>query len=491
MIPYKQLSLSDVFIDCQQKFEDDKPAFLALLENHIDLDEIIPASFVTHFYASTGRPRKYPLYAMLWALIIQRLFTIQTDKLLLTFLNHSKELRDFCGFNAVPDASKITRFKQEFRSDLQSVFDNLVDITEPICQQIDSEKANMTIFDSSGMEAYVTENNPKYLNRTVTQVKSYAKSKSFDKNYNPHTVAYAMMPSSASANPEVKQLYINGHFCYVFKFGLITNGLGITRHIAFYNKDFMDSHPEITLDKKTDSPDEDKSVHDSRLLMPTLKEFFEKHPLIHPKIFLGDAAFDSTALYRQLLADASFNQNKNFSVAYIPLNKRSSLKDSRCHIDENGIPHCPKDHSSPMKKEGNKTDLYKNGMPRQKFICPKTRWVICPDRKYRRKTSCDNPCTTSIGGRMTYIYPEQNLRAYPGTLRGSKEWGATYKTRAVVEQTIHHFKEHFCVANRKTHNAKTIHADLLLSGITQLITVVLADKIHQHQYIRSLKPLIA
>jgi len=32
--------------------------------------------------------------------------------------------------------------------DLQSVFDRSVDITEPICQGIDAEKANMTIFDS-------------------------------------------------------------------------------------------------------------------------------------------------------------------------------------------------------------------------------------------------------------------------------------------------------------------------------------------------------
>ena len=46
-------------------------------------------------------------------------------------------------------------------------------------------------------------------------------------------------------------------------------------------------------------------------------------------------------------------------------------------------------------------------------------------------------------------------------------------------------------ANRKTQNEKTLHADLLLAGIAQLVTVIVADKIHQHQYIRSLKPLIA
>ena len=74
MIPYKQLSLADVFSDCQEKFENDKPAFLSLLETHIDIDEIIPISFRNHFYASTGRARKYHLQAFLWALIIQRIF---------------------------------------------------------------------------------------------------------------------------------------------------------------------------------------------------------------------------------------------------------------------------------------------------------------------------------------------------------------------------------------------------------------------------------
>ena len=181
MIPYKQLSLADFFQDCQNKFDNDKPAFLSLLEKHIDLDEIIPATFYSHFYASTGRSRKYPLKALLWALIIQRIFSIPTDQLLLTFLAYSKPLRDFCGFTKVPDASKITRFKQDFLHDLQSVFDNLVDLTEPIYQDIDSEKADMTIFDSSGIEAFVTENNPKYANRIIRQLKAYAKAKNYDK----------------------------------------------------------------------------------------------------------------------------------------------------------------------------------------------------------------------------------------------------------------------------------------------------------------------
>lgn len=158
IVPRNQLSLADVFSDCQDIFESDKPAFLSLLQSHIDLDLIIPDSFRKHFYASTGRSRKYTLQAFLWALIIQRIFSIPTDSLLLLFLNYSRHLRDFCGFDKVPDPSKITRFKQDFLSDLQLVFDHLVDLTEPICQAIDAAKADMTIFDSSGIEAFVKEN---------------------------------------------------------------------------------------------------------------------------------------------------------------------------------------------------------------------------------------------------------------------------------------------------------------------------------------------
>ena len=87
---------------------------------------------------------------------------------------------------------------------------------------------------------------------------------------------------------------------------------------------------------------------------------------------------------------------------------------------------------------------------------------------------------------MVYIYPEKDLRAYPGAIRGTEEWDNTYKIRTVVERGIYHIKEHLCLAGRRTQN-ETLHADLILTGITQLITVVLADKINCHKYIRSLK----
>ena len=99
------------------------------------------------------------------------------------------------------------------------------------------------------------------------------------------------MPPHADANSAIQQMYINGHFCYAYKFGIFTNGLGIVRDIT--NKDFLEAHPDITVEKKSDSPDEDKSLADAKVLIPVLKDFFQAHPLIKPKDFLGDAAFDS------------------------------------------------------------------------------------------------------------------------------------------------------------------------------------------------------
>ena len=92
---------------------------------------------------------------------------------------------------------------------------------------------------------------------------------------------------------------------------------------------------------------------------------------------------------------------------------------------------------------------------------------------------------------MVHIYPEKDLRAFPGAIRGTQEWDNTYKIRCVAERAINHFKDNLCVAGRRTQNERTIHADLLLAGIAQLLTVVVADKINKRQFIRSLKPLVA
>lgn len=258
--------------------------------------------------------------------------------------------------------------------------------------------------------------------RIIKQLKAYAKTLNSDNGFVPYKAAYGFMPSHASANPEIKQFYINGHFCYVFNFGIVTNGLGIIRHISSYNKDFMHSHPEIVVNKKSNSPDEDKCAHDSKLLIPTLKDFFTKHPLMNPKVFLGDAAFDTVQLYKELLTGDTFGPNRHFSKAYIPLNARSHLEHVDYTINENSIPCCPHDPSLPMKPEGSKSNP-RSGLPTFKFVCPKMTWVYDKtSQKAHRQCHCENPYTSSKCGRMVYIYPEKNLRAYPGSIRGTEEW---------------------------------------------------------------------
>lgn len=407
---------------------------------------------------------------MLKALLIQRIFSIPTDTLLIIFLKYSQELRDFCGFDAVPDASKFTRFKQDFLLDLQSMLAHLVDLTEPICQKLDSALASMTIFDTSGIEAWVTENNPKYTNRIIKQLKAFKKSHNLADSYDPYKAAYGSMPAHAVSNQAIQQMYINGHFCYAYKFGIITNGLGIVRDITFYNKDFLNAHPDIVVEKKSGSPDEDKSLADSKALLPVLIDFFQKHPLIQPKTFLGDAAFDTIEIYKSLLGEIGFQK------AFIPLLVKLSMEGTDYIMDENGIPCCPHDPSLPMKREGSKSHL-KSKIPTMKFVCPRMKWMRDKTSgKTYRKCFCEKPCTTSSCGPVIYIYPEKNLRAYPGVERGSQEWEDTYKAHVNVEKSINHFKDSFCTANRKTQNEKTLHADLLLAEITQLVTVIIADK---------------
>jgi hypothetical protein len=330
MVRPKQLSLNDIYADCLESFENDKPKFLSMLEEHLDIDALIPWSFKRNFRNHTGRPRKYPLSAFILALIIQRIFSIHTDSLLIIFLTYSRELREFCGFDKVPDASKFTRFKQDFKNDLKTMFDSLVDLTEPICQNIDSKLASMTIFDTSGIEAYVQENNPKFINALIKRLKAWKATKGLDDSYDPYKAAYGLMLTHAEADPAIKQMYINGHFCYSYKFGMITNGLGIVRDLNFYDENYYLEHPEIQVSKKEDSPDEDKSLADSKALLPAIRDFFEKHPLIKPSVFLGDSAFDSIDIYNELFGKDGLGFNK----AFIPLNSAHDLKYPDCPFEE-------------------------------------------------------------------------------------------------------------------------------------------------------------
>lgn len=244
------------------------------------------------------------------------------------------------------------------------MFQQMVDYTEPICQQIDSSLAQILTFDTSGIELYVTENNPKTLNALIRKLKVYYKD---IPDVDPYKMAYGLMPSQAASCPDAKQQYINGHFCYADKFAILTNGLGIIRHISFLDDDFKTAHPEMTIEKKSDSPDEDKSIGDATSLKPVLSDFFFLHPDFHPDTFLGDSSFDTIKTYGMLLNDF------HFSKALIPYNLRNESNLKKVGYNEYGYPTCPGDPSLAMKYCG---ITHENGRAdRVKWICPKVHMV--------------------------------------------------------------------------------------------------------------------
>nr|WP_052430631.1 hypothetical protein [Robinsoniella peoriensis] len=71
---YHQISLSDIFSDCQNKLIDDSTSFFTLLAGYMNLDEFIPPEFQSVFYLSIGRTRIYSLHGFLSAFIIQKIF---------------------------------------------------------------------------------------------------------------------------------------------------------------------------------------------------------------------------------------------------------------------------------------------------------------------------------------------------------------------------------------------------------------------------------
>ena len=105
----------------------------------------------------------------------------------------------------------------------------------------------------------------------------------------PYKLVYSLFPDEAEKAPMARQQYINGHFCYSYKAGIVTNGLGIVRHIAFFDDSFRKEHPEIVT-PKTDDPEKDKEIADSVSLKPVLTDFFKKHNLFQdlrllPKVY--------------------------------------------------------------------------------------------------------------------------------------------------------------------------------------------------------------
>ena len=469
-----QMSLEDIYSGVSESMESQKSELVSLLEEHINLDELIPYSFRVAFYGRMGRNHIYHLESFLWFVILKKLFGLTQNTQLISILKCSRELRDLCGFEKVPDASQITRFYQNYCEHIVAMFEHLVDITEPICREIHAEKADYLIYDTTGIEANVAENNPKFFNSKLKEAKKRAKG---NENCNPYMGVYSLLPPESKTNSEIRQQYVNGHFCYAAKAAIVTNGLGVVRHISMFDDNFRSQHPEIVT-KRTDNPDTDKEIGDSVALRPVLSDFFTAHKEIRFSTFIADSACDSYDNYSML------KNEFGFSRAVIPMNTRNSKSSNAC-FDASGTPICPQsgEKFQFLGKSGGE-----NRSLRFKWVCPKS--VPVP-KMGSRVCTCDTPCTDSSYGKCVYTYPDKDFRLYPGVPRNTEHWDHIYKHRVTVERTINLLKDTFALADNRSFSVVTLKADLFLSGIVQLIGVILADKLNKHRLYKSIRKLIA
>jgi hypothetical protein len=470
-----QTSLSDVYEDVCLSMDESKPKFLRLLKEHIKLEKLIPSEFYEAFNKDIGRPRDYSLESFIWFHQLKNIIGIPRDKAFLTVLEFSAELRELCGFEKVPAASEITRFRQDFAEYLGVMFEKLVELTEPLCRALDPKKADYLIYDPTGIKAYVTENNPKFLNGKLTVAKAIAKK---NPAYDPYKGVYSLLPETTKANPFVRHQYINGHFCYAHKAGILTNGMGIIRGIYLFDESFKAKHPEIIF-QKTDNPDLDKEIADSISLKPVLSDFFDAHPNFSYKTFIGDASFDSYDNYEILRKDFHFGR------ICIPLNPRNSSS-AHTNFDANGTPLCPTDKTPFTFISASRGQ---NRSERFKWVCHKSFKLNCYSSA--RVCICKSPCTNSTYGRCVYTYPSKNIRLFPGIPRGTDHWNNLYRHRTLVERTINILKDDFGVAHRRAYSQITAKADLYFAGITQLLGILLAHAINLPKLFKSVRKLLA
>lgn len=462
--------INDIHNNSDYLFKNNQPKLITLINKCINFDELIPQKFKNNYYKSIGHPRYFTLSSMICLLTIQKILSISETSTFLNILNLSSELRDLCGLKRIPHASQITRFKINFHEDLLSFFNSLVSITEPICRQIDSKLSKIIISDTTGIKAYVKENNPKYFDSLLRYNKRIEKRM---KDFNPDSYTKSKMPKESYANKDIKLAYMNGHFCYSLKCSLLTNGLGVIRHIEFPSSTPL---PKDILDDVSK-----KDEYDSKTLIPSLNNFFANHPTFTYKYFLGDAGFDSIDNYK-------FLYNEKSIIPIIPINPRATKDLPQPNFTEDGIPTCPKNSKLLMKYDGISKE--KGRATRIKWLCPKSKRVR-KNKKTYYELSCKTPCSKSKCGRVIQTPIGNNPRLISPIPRNTQKWESLYKIRTIIERTIAMLKCSMGIKNIQTRETSTIKSEVLLGAITQQIVVLLASKLNSTKTHLAFKYLIA
>lgn len=476
---FKQLSFIEQLSELNKLPSSSPLTIMDLLKNYFDLNKFISSSFHNSFYSSIGRNRKINLRSILSLLLFGHMFRIHSVKILLLILYISNPLQEFCQFDStLPDEPFINRFKTTFENELALFFENLSIHTMSICSKVDSELptksehkrfSSTLIYDTSGLKPKVIENNPKTTQNIIEKHKAYAKVIN-NPDYNPYADAYKSLPKFSSANSDIKLNYVNGHFGYFYKFGLLSNGLDLPLKLHFFDDNFYSS-----IDKHYESFENQKYAFDNASLKPVLSSFFPTKNSSF-KTFIADSEFysyDNFALIKHY----------NFEKAFILINSRNSNTDSNSlfTFDSNGTPLCPIDNTPFLPKGPCKG---KNRSLRFKYICPKG-YIIKDSNKFTH--SCKNPCRKTNSVVNTYTYPHQDFRLYQGVQRNSNEWINVYKKRTIIERELAYFKSNSALSSPNTYNTSSIRSDLLLAASSKLITAILAYSINKPKFIKNIK----
>lgn len=465
-----QLTFNNFMDNFDELTNEAPPKLFHLFNSYIDIDELIPFSFKQNYYSAVGSPRKYSLSSMIKFFILKNILGISESKQLLHILHLSKDIRSFCGFTQVPDESQISRFNTNYVNQLNEMFHHLVDITEPMCKDINEHLASILISDTTGFEAYVKENNPKFHQTLVNNAKKLGKLKN-DKNFDAEKYAQSKLPKKSSCNSDIDFAYLNGHFGYYLKANIVTNGLGVVRHIDFYDKD-MDFSV---------SPSNAKDLYDATTLIPVLENYYARHSSFLYKYFLGDAGFDAYDNYTYLVKDRSL-------IPIIPINPRHQSNLPKPGFTPLGIPTCPYDSNLEMKFDGLTKE--KGRSDRLKYLCPKSKKCNVNGRTAYHLT-CDNPCTSSKCGRIVQISVNSNYRLNTTIPRNTEKWQNLYKIRTVCERAIAQLKSCMNIKSTQLRNTNSIKSNVLLAGITQLIALIIFYKSGQFSNVRAIKTLVA
>ena len=471
----KQLNFSNISSDFDKFFKQNQNNLLSMLNQYIDINDFIPSSFYQKYYSDFGCERTFSLESMIYAFVLKNILSFPTVDLLISILNLSSEMRMFCGFDSVPHKSQFSRFKSTFSDSLNDLFHNMVDLTEDLCQSTNPFLASILITDTTGFEAYVKENNPKFYQSELRKSKAYSKvlQKEDPKStFDAEKFAQGEMPKAAASNSDAKLAYLNGHFGYYQKCILSTNALGVIR-----DANFFDSSNSLDLDL---TPQDIKDSFDSKSLIPSLETFFQLHPHSSFKYFLGDSGFDADDNYAYL--------HSKKIMPIININPRSSSSLPQPDFNDLGVPLCPSDNSLPMIYDGITRE--KGRADRIKYICPKAKKTKI-DGKTTYILSCENPCTPSKCGRIKNITIHNNYRFNSSMPRDSLKWQKLYKIRTICERSIAQLKNFIQINSSKVRNTISLKADVLLACISQLVAFILMYKSQNASTPLAIKSLIA